>query len=71
MKRPLSDVGNRVIGQWQASMPGPTRGRGQRTSFGAKRRPQSEVLEDALEMQFAIQLIVGYFVGSEGNAAER
>jgi len=36
-----------VIGQWQAGMPGPTRGTGRRTSLGGERRPQSEVLEDA------------------------
>ena len=41
------DVRNRMIGQWQAGIPGPTRGTGRRTSLGGERRPQSEVIEDA------------------------
>jgi hypothetical protein len=39
--------GDRVIGQWQADMPGPPRGTKRRTALGGERRPQSEVLEDA------------------------
>ena len=38
----------RVIGQWQADMPEQTRATGRRTSHGGERRPQSEVLKDAL-----------------------
>jgi len=41
------EVGNRVIGQWQADMPGPTRGTEWRTSLGGERRLQSQLLEDA------------------------
>ncbi len=45
------DVGNRVIGQWQVGVPGPTRGTERRTSLGGQRRPQSEVLEDNLTVK--------------------
>jgi len=41
------DVGNRVIDQRQAGMPGPVRGTERWTSLGGERRPQSQVLEKA------------------------
>ena len=33
------DVGNRVVGEWQVGMPGPTRGSERRTALGGERRP--------------------------------